>query len=748
MDRMKNYSSALPFFIIWIKMHLHECISVQCFFYICESSLPAMTERLSAKWIYCFAFLTGAIAIISQLSLLREFLFIFHGNELVIGIFLAAWMLLTGIGAASTRLSANDKRALSHLVIIQLLMSLMPLLSYFILHFTCRFMVPEGSLPGLNEAVICSLLVLSPVCILSGFAFVEYCRAMKDAENEIISRVYMTDVTGGVLGGILFNAALMFYLDVKIVLIFSLLLNTIFLFFQVTQIKKYSFLPAVLASFIIIVSFVLYFEGNKSAVQDKFLEEVDTPYGRISVSKTNEQYNFFDNGTLLFSTNYVNENEENVHFAMAQHPFPVNVLLISGGASGMLNEVIKYRPVKIDYVEQDPTMILLARKYTGNIPLMKGLHLITGDARAFVRNTKNRYDVVLITLPEPSTALLSRFYSLEFFRELKTKMNKGAIAATSLPATEDYISREAVPLNSVLFNTMQSVFKNVLIFPGGKNYFLASDSELTLNILQKLKDEKVENLVVNEYYLDETLLKQRSDHIMKSLDRNSKLNTDFRPVVYYYHTQYFLSYFGKQYAVCFLLILLLVLIVAVKPGRINFGMISGGFAATSMELVLIFGMEVIYGNVFIVTTGVITIFMLGMAAGAYLYGKFRKKQSRHFPSILFIIACLALFLMCALNVMNNSHWSASLLIAFFIFLNFSSAFFTGMLFSSASYLRCKSKVSGVSAIYGADLAGSAAGAVLVSSLLLPLYGLNSVCLLTAGLCLLSAFIAISNIRAL
>jgi spermidine synthase len=41
----------------------------------------------------------GFTSIITQIVLIREFFSVFNGNELVTGIFLANWMLLTGAGA-------------------------------------------------------------------------------------------------------------------------------------------------------------------------------------------------------------------------------------------------------------------------------------------------------------------------------------------------------------------------------------------------------------------------------------------------------------------------------------------------------------------------------------------------------------------------------------------------------------------------------------------------------------------------
>src|SRR4030043_1511162 len=49
------------------------------------------------------AFSLGFTALITQIILLREFLTVFYGNELVIGIVLSNWMILTALGAGLGR---------------------------------------------------------------------------------------------------------------------------------------------------------------------------------------------------------------------------------------------------------------------------------------------------------------------------------------------------------------------------------------------------------------------------------------------------------------------------------------------------------------------------------------------------------------------------------------------------------------------------------------------------------------------
>ena len=42
-----------------------------------------------------------------------------------------------------------------------------------------------------------------------------------------------------------------------------------------------------------------------------------------------------------------------------------------------------------------------------------------------------KYDVVIIDLPDPSTAQINRFYTIEFFNELKKILNKGWVVSIS-----------------------------------------------------------------------------------------------------------------------------------------------------------------------------------------------------------------------------------------------------------------------------------------------------------------------------
>ena len=92
----------------------------------------------------------------------------------------------------------------------------------------------------------------------------------------------------------------------------------------------------------------------------EILYHKDTPYGKIAVTKFADQINFYDNGVFQFSDDNIITSEEGVHYGMIQHPAPKHVLLISGGASGMIQEILKYDIESLDYVEQNPAEASIA----------------------------------------------------------------------------------------------------------------------------------------------------------------------------------------------------------------------------------------------------------------------------------------------------------------------------------------------------------------------------------------------------
>src|SRR5208283_3914417 len=145
------------------------------------------------------------------------------------------------------------------------------------------------------------------------------------------------------------------------------------------------------------------------------LFHANSPYGRLVVTESGGETNFIENGIAVVSTPNVEQVEEATHYAMAQRPDARRVLLVSGGVAGVAKEILKYNVAGVDCVELDPLVIETGRRFLPEHFADPRIHVIATDARQFVRQTTNHYDVVILALPDPSTAQLNRFYTVEFF---------------------------------------------------------------------------------------------------------------------------------------------------------------------------------------------------------------------------------------------------------------------------------------------------------------------------------------------
>ncbi len=455
----------------------------------------------------------GATSIVTQVILLREFLSAFYGNELVIGVILANWMIITGagsfLGKYSNTISAND----NFVALLLAFMAVLPGVTVFLLRLLRNIVFDPGSMVGITQILYASFTLLLPYCLVSGFSFTLLAQKLSvKYGSNLIWRVYGLEAAGSVIGGLTFNLVLIFFLDTFQSLILLMAVNFFVALSLVFRYKKSGVIVAIALSSIalIVLALVLNLDNFTQRFQfqgQELLFHKDTPYGNLAITRQADQKNFYENNVLLFSTNDVVANEEAVHYAMIQHTSPKSVLLISGGISGTTQEILKYNVDRIDYVEINPWIIDIGKEYTSALT-DKRIYVINQDARLYVKTAARKYDVVLINLPDPSTAQLNRYYTLGFLEELRRVLNRNAVISMSLVSSADYLSSESRQVRSVMINTLGAVFKNILIVPGVRDYFLASDGPLDINITRLIKEKGIPTTYVNENYIDDELVKQ------------------------------------------------------------------------------------------------------------------------------------------------------------------------------------------------------------------------------------------------
>jgi spermidine synthase len=679
---------------------------------------------------------TGITSIVTQIIFLREFLSVFFGNELVIGMILGCWMVLTAAGAFLGNYSSSFRLREFLLPTLLILMAVIPAGTLFILDYFRNIIFSPGTMVGLTETLWSSLILLAPFCIVSGFTFTIAAGIFaQDNRNAAIAHAYAWESFGSAIGGILYTIITVYFLKVYQTLILLMAFNLFIAWLLAYQRGRKSHY---ILSGLSIIAIAVLFTLNLDQRTRQFLfpgQEIlfwkDTPYGTLTVTRQAEQTNVYENNALEFSTGDAVRNEETVHYAMIQHPAPKNILLISGGISGALQEIMKYNIDRIDYIEINPWIISAGREFI-RFRENERVNIIIDDARRYVRLAVRKYDAVLVNLPDPNTVQINRYYTSEFFHDIKRIMAQDAVISFAVSGGTEYSGESARRVGSILYATLKSEFTHILIVPGMKNYFLGSDAPLHIDITRQIDAKKIQTTYVNKYYLEDEMLRERSNGLLKQYMPVSVLNTDFKPIAYLLQGQFWSSQFEYSGWMFGILGAVVLVVLFSRMNTISAGMFTAGFSISSIEVVILIAFQIVYGYVYAVLGILIACFMTGLAVGAYLRRRlFPAVSIEHYAATQIVFALFASLLPVILALTMQWRDIAAVVQMIFYGISFVIAAIAGLEFSMASVLRAGDTSSVVSELYGVDLIGSALGAVITAAFLIPLTGvLHSVMIIS------------------
>ncbi|HUI66133.1 MAG TPA: hypothetical protein VL126_14915, partial [Bacteroidota bacterium] len=168
---------------------------------------------------------------------------------------------------------------------------------------------------------------------------------------------------------------------------------------------------------------------------------------------------------------------------------------------------------------------------------------------------------------------------------------------------------------------------------------------------------------------------------------------------------------------------------------IGTGVFTAGFAASSVEIVLLVAFQTLYGSLYTMTGIVITAFMAGLGAGSLLSRRFTRGE----PINRLIALQMSLSLVCALLpagllAIRSAIEFPVLVHGLFTALAFLIAILIGLEFGFAASARSGNVRAAASELYGLDLVGSALGALLASVYGIPLFGLSLTCQGAGAIC--------------
>ena len=665
----------------------------------------------------------GISSVTTQILTIREFLSQFHGNEITISLVIFCWLVLTGMGTLAAK--CFRKASLGLYLVLALTIGLLPLFQVVGIRIFRELFFTHGVSPGFYPILIYVTLAIAPYCLLTGFILPYTQKLFQTFHIPFESgELYITDSVGDILGGVLFSFLLVYWLKPFAVIAVAASFLILATLFMMGVFKKWRLLALAIpvAAFFYALALIPSLEMRTLQAQyGNIAEYVESPFGRIVVTKEAPQYTFWESGTPLYSDSNVIEAEEKVHYPLSQLNGVENVLLVSGGLGETLVEIGKYNPARVDYVELDPALTRTALALE-MIPKAPFLNIINTDARRHIQSTHIRYDAVILDLPEPDTFQVNRFYTDEFFALAKHVLKKNGILALNMDYSSNYLSDLRRRKLSILYHTLERHFKHILVLPGEQACFLVSDRPLSAEIPRKLQSKGINTAYIDGYFHG-NITQERILKLREKLGQNKTINTDFNPrLMQLVFREWFTRHGAMPTGFIWVLAggLLLYFIFMKKEEYILF---STGFTTMGLEMAIIFAFQIIYGYIYMMIGAIITAFLLGLLPGAMAGVKWGAGSR-----VKVGLSEGALLVMSAVFLCWSGWFKVALHPAWFLIFCFVFSFFAGFQFPAVAQLIGEDQ-SPAAGCLAADLCGAAVGALVVGTLLIPLWGVGMAVLL-------------------
>lgn len=730
----------------------------------------------------CFAFsafLLGFTSLLLQIVVARELLTSFLGNEISIALVLLVWLILVAVGSAvGGRLLRDSQRAARTVPWLDVALWPGLLTSVWIAQAAGGVGRFPGQVIGPDTMVILSVAALALPCLLLGALFAALCQVAEGASGTgSVTTVYALEAVGAVVAGALFHFLIADHLRSSET---ALLLGAVNVaggacIWGAAR-KRTHFGAGFIAAAGLGGAAVLCralpphdaFRCDRGLEERwrsmKVLSETNSRYGNIAVVREAGQITFYEAGLPAFTTQAVQANEIEVHLPLLMHRNPKQVLMISGGLGGGLREVLKHDIERVDYVEMDRKLVELSRVYLPRdlsaILDDPRVHLHYADGRAYVKSCRMQYDVILVLVPDPATTALSRYYTLEFFRELRRILRPAGIACVGLTAAQAKLSGPRLYLHASTYRALEDAFAAVLAVPGEVTQYLAAGSQELLPaepalLTKRIRDRKLSLAFVNQAWLSYALSPFAREMLAESLAsaEGAPANRDTLPISCHYWLRMWLAQLSPHAAEwlrpasriasgMWLLVPLGVLVaLALWRNRALPQLGAGlciwgtGFLEMGAQIAVILGYQAVAGYLYRQIGILMSLFMLGLAVGARIGQRLAAPLpgaglKRTDVALLVVVALQVTSVLCLPLLFVGGRASPGL--AGLIFGGAAAWMGTlaGLNFPLAVALaagRAGHEARAASRLYALDLAGASVAALLIGALAIPAVGITASC---------------------
>lgn len=730
-------------------------------------------------------FLMGAAAMLGQALLLRQFLAVASGNELSLGLLLFAWFFGVSLGAMlGGRLAVRlRERAGQWLAALLLLLAVVLGIQ---LGVTRALRLLLGARPGeylpLGRLAVGAGIGVLPFSFIIGLIF-PFAGQSARKEDSLpaggVALVYILEALGSLTAGLLFTFILLPlappFAIWKGLAIFAAVLALILHASSGGGRKSGTAYAVLLVMLVFLPSKWLervtaQVRWNSAYPGLTFVETRESPYSQLDLARQEGQYSLYSNGQLAISFPDPFAYLEPVHGALVQHASPRTVLLVGGGPE-TIPWVLSHGVERIDWVQLDPVELELILEYLpeeSRAALADSrVNLLYEDGRRIVQKTRGIYDLILLNVPDPASAQLNRYYTVEFYREAKRALKPDGVLATSIEASVAAAGEEVLGYGRIVVHTLRQAFPELAIQPGQTFRFYACSKPGQVTEEPKLMEERYRSRGAQPegfaFGFEVIFAPDRVGQLRSALASSDPMavNTDFHPVAYLHQLMLWSRWAGSDLSAWVAALrgrspwwmlapgLLLAAIrfgwisrrSARARGRFNLAVAVAAIGLTGMavELVLLLGFQNVFGVLYQQAALFVALFMAGLTSGGMgmhrLVERAGLNRRHQLWTLILLLALTALYVLAVPSLMREGQpagWPAALV---FYALALLSGGLTGAGFPLAVALyhepgEAVARAAG--AMDSMDHLGAMAGALLCTTLWLPLWGVDTACSIIAG----------------
>jgi spermidine synthase len=488
-------------------------------------------------------FATGISGIVAEyiLSTLASY---FIGNA-ILQFTLIVSIMLFAMGLGSRISKSFNKNLVFYFVLIELILSVLvsfvAIISYLIYGFT-------------DTSWIVIYLLSIIIGLLIGLE-IPFATRINNEFEELrlnISSILENDYYGSLIGGLFFAFVGLPYLGLTytpFVLGFINLSVSFWMFYVLQDFlkpKQKSILKIAYVLVTIVLILGIYFAkpiiffGEQAKYADKIVYTKQTKYQKLVVTKWQDWHSLYINGNQQLSTfDEFMYHEPMVHTALGLTKQKSNILILGGGDGCIVRELLKYDEVKnIILVDLDKEMIEIGKNHQIFTDLNKHaltnakVKIIIADAFTFLEKTNQKFDVILVDLPDPNNVDLNKLYTKEFYKLSAKKLtNDGCfITQSGSPyyATKAFYCIEKT-IRAAGFKTFP--IHNQVLTLGEWSWIIAKKQSISKKEIQQIDVSKLKLKWLNNDAF--TLISSFGKPLIDTT--GTKINTIFSPVLYTYY---------------------------------------------------------------------------------------------------------------------------------------------------------------------------------------------------------------------